>query len=325
MSGVGEGIFLRNGIEGAIIRGNTVANYPHSGVNLENLSASCYGVKRVRIYDNIIHSADSYDGRCFSFIGTEASVEYNEFTRNVCRNQTVYSKLDANNNFVHHNIYAHVRNPIYNTASSNPIAGAVIFQSTNTGFVSHDNILAYNTFYDIDAEGVRLDQQASPSEIKYGNIVIGNIFVDTGLNTSASLTNVCINLEKGTNIGPNTITNNRCYNTNASTSIYRYNTTNYTATNFNALDGTTPDAGSGNHVIQNQATGDPLFEAIGSDNFKLTASSPAINGGATVYGVIDMDGSSATKDGSVPDQGAYEYGGAITTRGVSVTNGVKFN
>lgn len=325
MSGVGEGIFLRNGISAPLVYGNTIANYPHSGVTVENLSASCWGVQNARIYENEIHSADSYDGRCFSFIGTEGSVQYNEFTRNYCHHQTTQSKLDGNNNIVHHNTYAHVRNPIYNTASSNPIAGAVIFLSTASGLASHDNILAYNTFYDIDAEGVRFDQQASPSEIKYNNIVHGNIFVNTGLNTSASLTDICINLEKGTNIGPNTITNNLCYNTNASTSIYRYNTTNYTATNFNALDGTTPDAGSGNHVIQNQSTADPLFTNAGSDNFKLLAASPAINAGATIYGFIDFDGSSATKDGTLPDQGASEYGGAITTKGITVINGVKFN
>ena len=51
----------------------------------------------------------------------------------------------------------------------------------------------------------------------------------------------------------------------------------------------------------------PKFAGIGSNNFHLQVSSPAIDNGLAIGWVLDLD-NVAVPQNLVPDRGAYEYG-----------------
>lgn len=323
MSGVADGISLREGTLGWEIYGNTIKNYIHTGFVAQATSAGCNASRNHKFYNNDVHSADTFDGRGFEFKCTDNMCYNNQIFANRFHDFYTASKLDGNNNYVGYNLFYDNSCPTYDTPCPANISAFVIFISLASDQVSYGNALENNVFYNNDAPCVVIDQQSSPSMTKYGHVIRNNIFMDCGNDaTTPSLANVVLTYEYGTNVGANTIQNNIAYDSGSATTIWRYNTTNYSATNFNALNGSTPGSGSDTIVISGNSTANPLFVSAGSD-FNLTSSSPAINAGATNTFPIDFDFSQSRKDSTAPDQGAHEYGGHITIRGASSITGVK--
>ena len=68
-----------------------------------------------------------------------------------------------------------------------------------------------------------------------------------------------------------------------------------------------------------ELTSDPLFVSVGTDDFRLTTTSPCIDTGADVSLTLDKN-SDTVPWGSAPDIGAYEYS-AITISGCTISGG----
>lgn len=314
ISGVREGHAIRTSMENAWIYRNTIKGYDHGGVHHETISQTTdfpNGVFNIWEFANDINAQGNYDGRGFSYIGSDNKLYNVELFYNIFSYLESGSKLDGGNAtagsiHVHDNIFAHASQPLFPHADyARDICEFVTYICLDSTYDSHNTLLENNVFYDNESHAVVFDQQSSSSCVKSGHVVRNNIFLDIAYApVVAGITGVAVQLEAGSNIGANTVSNNLVYNSDGSTAYFMYggtfqNGTRYTASGFNALDGTASSTMSGN------IEGDPKFVDYPALNFQLISGSPAINAGLTTTRIVDYYGGALPK--GVTDIGLNEF------------------
>lgn len=285
ISGVGEGIEMRHGLDDVYIYGNSILNVIHTGVKVVAQDESAAGVTDLKVFNNILDSSETFDGRGFEIVSYPSKTARLKYYYNAVSGYHTASKWDGQGAHIHHNYFVDNTNGPYHTGSSDVCLDAA-FVCLGTTDISNGNILEYNVFSGNQGMGFIFDQQSSPSCTKENHIVRNNSFYGLGTTSiNASFVGVAWEVEVGSNVGENTVRNNHVYNPSVA-SYVRYNETNYTAADFNNLNGE-----GGNTFIGN-ISGDPLFVDPGANNFNFSSlSSPLVEAGFSGEARFDWVGS----------------------------------
>ena len=190
-------------------------------------------------------------------------------------------------------------NNLYNGGKLTKDCGSIyVFGWDGNGTVVHHNYVHDNLATNYSSCGIYLDN-GSKSYIVHHNVVWGN-YAAIRLNTPSNFNLIYNNTTYSNgNIG--------YWGNNFATDMYGDRIFNNIFTTAFTLPGTHVE---GNNIYSGT---NPLFVNPASNNFKLQASSPAINAGAVISGITDG------YVGAAPDIGAYEYGGADWTPGHNFT------
>ncbi|MFC1751591.1 hypothetical protein ACFLY5_00395, partial [Patescibacteria group bacterium] len=227
------------------------------------------------IYDNYFHGTPAgkalkYQNRWGSIHGSEYS-HHNKAYRNLIIGQASDSKLGGYKNEIFNNIFANFEN-VRNYRSLNTGIGLVGF---GPGYVSIENKLYNNIFYDIPHAGVNVgvsDPEIAENAIR-GNIIANNIIYNTGhgynFGTPNALGTALWIRQSQQQTGPNKYFNNLIYNDfNNQPILYSYFTNRKTVDEFNAMNG------EDGNTMQNNKSSNPLFVNPSAGDFSLKSGSP---------------------------------------------------
>ncbi len=176
-----DGICLRNAVNNAVVRGTTVLNFGHTGINCEVRNSGYPGVKNCLIEDNVISAGDSPYLRAFEFKGFAGTCQNNIFRRNYCYTLTNSSHCLGENNKIYGNIFFGITATIANTTTIQPYAIDMIpWGSAEGTYVSEGNMIANNTFYNTE-NAIRVDGMTVGQNTIVNNLIVGWNSASTGL------------------------------------------------------------------------------------------------------------------------------------------------
>ncbi len=287
-----DGVYIGHGANYNKVYGNTISNWGHACVGIENLDYPSETSNYNEIYENILSSPNTnYNRGFFTDAGsTTGMCAYNKIYRNLIRNTTVRNQIHGNNNEVYYNIIVNVvANPNY----GQPYLAQGIAMFAAEGQVCHDNKIYNNVIYKTDDNGLTISDDNGWG-IKENNLIKNNLISNFGGDYGMQITDWGHGTVKG-----NTYQNNLIYKFGVSNVIYYRGS----AESVNTFNG---ENGNNNDVIGNNIQLDPLFTEPLNNNFTLQSTSPAINAGVDVGLTEDFDGNFVPQ-GLAPDIGAYEY------------------
>ena len=300
--GCGDGINLFWGVDHCTVYNNTFKNWAHNAIELVGDTLPAAGVNDNQFYDNFIHAPDIPYSHPLGADGFQGKCQNNQFFRNYIENCRTASQINGNNNWVHHNIIIGIRDsPAENLE---PTAYAFIVGVYGDNLVSNNNRFDHNLIIDTD-EAAFLFRNFGFPEIVQNHQVRNNIFYQTGqapFNNDYNVgTGIVIYNSNGGGVGGNTFQNNLFYNDLGDVdAVYtRYNTSYYSATQFNALNG------ANGYTILDNIAGDPLFTDLANGVYLPQGNSPAINSGMDTGLSLDYD-QNPRFVGMAPDIGPYE-------------------
>ena len=314
----GDGIFILHAVDTALVTGNVVKNWGHVGITLSAYRPGFRGVRNIRVEDNEIDGANSGYMHGFDVSGGmtvsngQGWCTNNVVCRNYIRNYTATCHALGNGNKFYSNIFSgYKRTTMTNHTDFQPYALDIeTFYSTVYGAwaVGRDNIIANNTFYDLEGYAISLGEMQSHATggnnpyTTTNNKIYNNIMMRCG--THSTVPDMCM-IVKSSVRGTNPIRNNVFWNPAVSNpgtaAMVSYLNVNYNATQLDATfshcDGNLQDA--------------PVFDAF----FGLTPAAPlAIRAGGldidSIMGAnfIDFDGNQWLDDGGQsPSIGAVQY------------------
>lgn len=282
--GVNDGVTFRDANQYWMVYENDIPDAGHSPLVAESSDPTpgCGGNRYIEFFNNKTYSEDADNGaHGISFSGGEGETEFNEMYLNWMDDyQQSGVSVNGNNNHIHDNLLTNGFRAAYFTTAGSSINPALKATCIDP-YVCHDNLVENNVVYNNDDLCIHIDHQSSggtPGETKHDNIFRNNSCLDTGNSPLTSLyQDICINVDLGSTVGANTFQNNHCYNSNGQTDFIRYQSANYTASGFNALNGSTNPA----DVISSNIGGDPLFTDAENNDFRISSSSPLKNAGTT--------------------------------------------
>ena len=268
------------GEDGLEIYNNTI----RGGVDLNKQNFSGEYPYSVHIHDNTIGPTGTVGGMYNAGITLEHNNSHVLIERNLIQNCSpgilfTPRNLAQTEVTIRYNIFKNIKTSTYYTEGITMIPGSN--GTTISGFYVYNNVF-YGTSGSTDY-GIRLVHSGGSPIASASNVQIANnIFVNfNGYNGSpVYLTNA--SAFSGLNIQ-----NNIFYNSGSNAPLLTGTPTNYTY--------------SGN------ITSNPLFVTAGSD-FHLQSGSPAIDAGKNIGLTTDFELNSVPVN-SIPDIGAYEYGG----------------
>ncbi|MDR1060610.1 MAG: Ig-like domain-containing protein [Clostridiales bacterium] len=264
-----DGILLRNACDGAIIRGNTVTSFGHTGIGLEINGATNAGdgVRNCVIERNVVSGGDSQYLHALDCSGDDR-LAGNIFRWNYCYDITVSSHLLGKGNVMFGNIFAYIRETA--SASTTRQAYAIDLMpwiDANRPLACEGNIVMNNTVFDTDS-AIRASGALVGKNLIANNIV-ASWFGASGLRIES--------------VGePQIVRGNLFWNGGGEYSLIRQGDAYYTADGANML----PNMGG-------NMQGDPMFAAPGegkSDfaarDFSLRDGSPYLNAGLPLSAIL---------------------------------------
>ena len=292
-----DGIYIGHGANYNKVYGNTISNWGHACVGVENLDHPAETSNYNEIYENILTSPNTnYNRGFFTDSGSKTGMcAYNKIYRNLIQNTTVRNQIHGNNNEVYYNIIINViDNPNY--GQSYFAQGISMFAAE--GQVCHDNKIYNNVICNTDDIGLTIIDDEGWG-VKENNLIKNNIIFNFGGDYGISITDWGYGTVKG-----NTYQNNLIFKFGVSNVIY-YRGSDESVSTFNGMNGNNNDA------IGNNIQLDPLFADQVNNNFNLQSTSPAIDAGVDVGLTQDFEGNSVPQ-GIAPDIGAYEFSSAVS-------------
>ncbi|MDX1350419.1 MAG: right-handed parallel beta-helix repeat-containing protein [Putridiphycobacter sp.] len=284
-----DGIQLMDGASNWHIHHNEFKSWAHSALSIKPIYSSLESNNNI-VEHNLFECGDIDYMRALDITGPENRASNNVVRYNIIRNQTVTSHVHGNDNTIAYNLFLSLKT---SAASSQPWAIDFHVFIGNSGgvdrnkYVCKNNRLFNNLFYNYDAGvGVRLLNSKDGTTNKVtDNEIINNIFYNNG---------TCLEIDaEPTNT---TVSNNLFFNSSGSVN-FKVNSTSYSISDFTAL------SGINGFIIENNIEGNPLFQNISSENFRLEVGSPAIDAGQNVGEIKDFAGNPITGN---PDIGAFE-------------------
>ena len=281
-----DGICLRNAVNNAIVRGTTVLNFGHTGINCEVLNSGYPGVMNCIIEDNVISAEESPYLRAFEFKGFAGTCQNNIFRRNYCYTLTNSSHCLGENNKIYGNIFSGITATTADTTTIQPYAIDMIPWSDAEGtYVSEGNIIANNTFYDT-VNAIRVDGMTVKQNTIVNNLIVGWNPASSGLLIQ--------------NFGqPQIVKNNGFWNQSATDACITEGKTVMTA-----------DAANELVNFSDNIQADPCFVQAEQDNFTLSETSPYRYAGLPIADQMDegfTDFYGNTFDPAAPSIGAISY------------------
>jgi hypothetical protein len=195
----GDGIVLQHAVEDGLVFNNTVQNWAHTGIEVAAYRGGFYGVHNVIVEQNKVSAGSSGYMHAFSVYGYEGGATDITVRRNFFHDYTSTCHAMGNGNKYYSNIFARVRrtaltltDPQGNQHSKQPygvdMAPWVAYKAVSTDptvwMVAHDNVVANNTFYDVDEWPIYLYQDPNGPVVSqnafYNNLIV---FYGDGLRT----------------------------------------------------------------------------------------------------------------------------------------------
>jgi hypothetical protein len=287
-NGTEDGINLYFGCNNWLIYNNTMVDWGHKGIYLENLSAT-YTQDNIKVYNNYMTAPDIEYGGSFGITIFNGSTTQTEIYNNVIYDVPIFNSIEGSNIYFHNNIISKVRGVSFRSSVGSGIEiSGYVGDSKNTKIYN-------NTIANCANFGIRF---ALPSI--NGAFVIEHDLIRNNLiyNCDTVYGKYQIWVNSDPQSLDNTWENNIVY-TAGETDLIKFKSVDYTVTEFNALNGTNGD------VMNDNITGDPLFIDPTNDTLQIGLGSPAIDAALYVGITSDFLGNVV---GIYPDTGAIEYG-----------------
>jgi hypothetical protein len=200
--------------------------------------------------------------------------------------------------------------------TSNPGAHGLYWRGKN-GLIEFNRIYDNNgyglQFYNTGGSGGGVDNNVFRNNYVHGHNVKGGLYIGSGVGNQA-YNNIIVNNNGGIGVrGQNTkIFNNTVYHNTGNGVQVSSGVGAVIQNNIVYNNGRNIWNQSSNTTVDHNLTSDPLFVDPATNNFKLQAASPAIDGGVTLSEVQDDYAKVPRPQGSAYDIGAYEYTGSTT-------------
>lgn len=312
---LGDGINFSHAVHNAAIVNNTVKNWAHAGIAVVAYRSGFTGVHDITVEQNKITADQSGYMHAFEVYGHENAATDIIVRRNFCYDFTSTCHALGNNNKYYSNIFTRVRLTTLSGHSTQPygidmapwIAAKAVPTDPSVWMVAHDNIVANNTFYDIDQYPIYVnDNSSNPTQtdqnLFYNNLIINYGYpnptsADVGLNIDSNVRGDTYarrnNFWDGGTGSPGTAKVARFYNPSAP---------NYTAAELNSNFST---------FCSDNTQLDPKLQDPANNVFNLTSASPAAlrTGGLDISSLMDagfVDYFGNAWDPSNPSVGAIQ-------------------
>jgi len=240
----GDGVFFLHAVDGGLIQDNVITNWGHTGVTVTAFRPGFYGAHDVIVETNRVSAGASAYMHGFDMSGLEGLTTRNTIRRNWFHDYTSTCHVLGNNNFIYSNIFSRVTKTVLNAGGSVQPYGMdmisfVGYKGSNADtstwlyMVSHDNLVAQNTFESVEQYPILLDNGSGPTSVVYNNQIYNNLFVDYG-NPSAQQVGILIgsNVTGSTFMRYNDFWDSGAVDPNTA-GVVRVSTTTYTASALN--------------------------------------------------------------------------------------------
>ena len=234
-----DGVHLEEGVEDWEVYNNYFGTWNHSMVIIAATGSTDSGVFRNKFYNNYMEGDGSHYCRAFGVKGLDGKCMYNEIYANYIYNTTIQNQINGSYNYFHHNII--------NTLTENADDGGDIYSCSGIslkgfgGFGTHHNEITNNLLINIARSGIEIGYQDLTSGDKHDNIIANNVIINWGTADTSdddAYKESAILVYSHATILNNSYYNNLAYDfENSDTTPYTYEGTEYSAANFNALNG----------------------------------------------------------------------------------------
>ncbi|MEN0047699.1 MAG: 3-coathanger stack domain-containing protein [Bacteroidota bacterium] len=282
--GCDDGLRMVLGVDSSSVFRNTFKNWAHNAIELVGDQDTLNGVNYNQFYDNYIHAPDIPYAHPLGADGILGKCQFNEFYRNTIENCRTASQINGNDNWVHHNLIRGMRRTL---AKANVSAHAFVLGVYGANLVSQNNRFEHNTIMDTDEAGFLVRGYGYSNQVK-DNLIQNNILFDTGKapynNAYAVGTGLVIYDTNTDGLDGNTYRNNLFYSSipNYQAVFLQDSSRYYSASQFNSRSGIDKD------TISNNIDGDPLFMDFAMRDYRLSATSPAIDVGISTNSTLDF-------------------------------------
>lgn len=308
----GDGIYLAHAVDTGRVAGNVVSNFGHVGITLTAYRLGFRGVHRITVEDNDISGGNSGYMHGFDVTGWRGGTTNNIVRRNFVHDYTATCHAQGNTNKFYSNIFARVRTSTLSQHQQPPQPYGLdmeSFYNENLGveLVAFDNIVANNTFYDIDGPAITLAEEPGVINQVGANRFYNNLFVNCG----QKMANPVAMRINPTVRGTITVQNNGFWKGSTNAPVAQYKGTYYTAEGL-ASSSALGAVGTNNRQV------DPRFirlEPRIDADFQLSSATPSLisAGGLEIDGGMgsgfsDHFGNQWRDDnGQRPSIGALQY------------------
>lgn len=225
----GDGIGIYYGVAGAVIESNTVRDWGHTGIDI-TATAGAGTVTGVLVRRNTISGYNIEYGRAMGIAGAATGrATGNWLVSNRVMGHPIRSQINGNGNYVVGNVFVDHRR-----GTVNPTASQSMDFEGSTGIVSHDNVIANNTF--INNPYAPCLSFRNGANTKSGYLVYNNLLVNCGgpEGAGAGESNVALWMADHASVGSNTFRNNAIFSTNRTDTVYYKATGQTTVAGFQA-------------------------------------------------------------------------------------------
>jgi hypothetical protein len=190
----GDGLFIHHAVDGAVIRGNKILNWGHSGIALTNYKNHLPGVKHVIVEQNDISNGTSGYMHGLDMNGYSGKTTNNIIRRNYIHDYTTTNHVLGSNNKIYGNIITGATGTVLPNHSFQPwgldmYPWQAVSGDNDTWMESKDSWIINNTITETDQYSIYIgDNPGSPSTIKVeNNVIANNIMYEYGLSTQGQV------------------------------------------------------------------------------------------------------------------------------------------
>lgn len=322
----GDGLFIHHAVDGAVIRGNKILNWGHSGISLTNYKNNLPGVKHVIVEQNDISAGTSGYMHGLDMDGFSGKTTNNIIRRNYIHDYTTTNHVLGSSNKIYGNIITGATGTVLPNHSFQPwgldmYPWQAVSGDNDTWMEAKDSWIINNTIAETDQYAIYLgDNPGSPSTNKVeNNVIANNIMYEYGLSPQGQV---------GLNVHPQVTGTAFVRNNNFWDPVVQVGDTNGKVARYKNYLGAPPDfslnydAAQLNSVCSSTCSGNvqinPSFIDPANRDYRLQSSSDtSLRTGALSYhsvmdrGYSDFFGTPfATSGGSI---GAIQYPGVTRT------------